>query len=500
MNSLLKPPFTDNEPTLDLGENPKSLTSLAELVLKQGSEELNEYSGVSTGKQESCKQSSTCKYDYQKGLLKGQSSSTHSVTMGSLLPLKGQDLLKLETISQPDIPKQSSTCKHDYRKRLLERQLSSTHSLTMDSLLPLKGQEILKRETISQPDIPKQSSTCKFDYQKGESQFSSTHSLTMDSLLLLKGQEILIHETISQPDIPKPSSTCKHDYRKGERQFSSTHSLTMDALLPLKGQEILKHETISQPDIPKMSTLKDILMLRRTLHIRYLSLAITTYKYSGSLTSDVSIEYDSINNKFTVVSSYEHSWLLEPLQRDLKNLSEQPELKVTETEIIRDVVERTNYYAMSRDLELGSLKEVVLLNYMSIMKIRKWKQRTRFHSFNIFERLYLDISMEKKIHEVFVDDHGLEKETRHVYKHFPIDIHYLIHMIIQDFEGDGSFGFQHERIKHILFRYVMTSNANLENLKAAQLMFLLLDQISIKKFICTSPVHNYLEFMEVLHS
>ena len=59
MNSLLQPPFTDNEPTLGLGENPKSLTSLAELVLKQGSEELNEYSGVSTGKQESCKQSST---------------------------------------------------------------------------------------------------------------------------------------------------------------------------------------------------------------------------------------------------------------------------------------------------------------------------------------------------------------------------------------------------------------------------------------------------------
>ena len=452
MNSLLQPSFTDNEPTLGLGENPKSLTSLAELVLKQGSEELNEYSGECTGKQESCKQSSTCKHDYQKVLLKGQSSSTHSVTMGSLLPLKGQDLLKRETISQPDIPKQSSTCKHDYRKGLLERKFSSTHSLTMDSLLPLKGQEILK------------------------------------------------HETISQPDIPKQSSTCKHDYQKGERQFSSTHSLTMDSLLPLKGQEILKHETISQPDIPKMSSLKDILMLRRALHIRYLSLAITTYKYSGSLTSDVSIEYDSTNNKFTVFSTYEHSWLLEPLQRDLKNLSEQPELKVTETEIVRDVIERTNYYVMSKDLELGSLEEVVLLNYMSIMKITKWKQRTRFPCFDMFEDFYLDISMEKEIHEVFVDDHGLEKETRHVYKHFPIDIHYLIRKIIRDY--DSSFGYQPYRIKHILFRYVMTSMANLENLKAAQLMFLLLDQICIKMFISKYTVHSnkYLEFMEVLHS
>ena len=354
MNSLLQPPFTDNEPTLGLGENPKSLTSLAELVLKQGSEELNEYSGESTGKQESCKQSSTCKHDYQKGLLKCQSSSTHSLTMGSFLPLKGQ--------------------------------------------------------------------------------------------------------------------------------------------------AILKHETISQPDVPKMSSLKDILMCRRALHIRYLSLAITTYKYTGRLTSDVSIEYDSTNNKFTVLSSYEHSWLLEPLQRDLKYLSEQPELKVTETDFVRNVIERTNYHVMVNDCELSSLEEVVLLNYMSIMKIRKWEKKNQLLSFDTGQ-LIMDISMEKKIHEAFVKEHkGFVKETRNV-RPFPIDIHYLINILnlrhCEIYMPD-----QLNQIKYILFHDVMTSMDNLENLKAAQLMFLLLDQISIKLFISKYTVHSntYLEFMEVLHS
>ena len=213
MNSLLQPPFTDNEPTPGLGENPKSLTSLAELVLKQGSEDLNEYCGESTGKQDTSKQSSTCKHDYQKGLLEGQSSSIHSLTMGSLLPLKGQDLLKHE--------------KHDYQKGgLLEGQSSSIHSLTMGSFLPLKG--LLKHETISQLDIPKQSSTCKHDYQKGYQ------------------KELL------------------------EGQSSSVHSLTMGSLLPFKGQDLLKLETVSQPDVTKMISLKDILMCRRALHIRYL--------------------------------------------------------------------------------------------------------------------------------------------------------------------------------------------------------------------------------------
>ena len=80
MNPLLQPPFTDNEPTSGLGKNPKSLSSLAEVVLKQGSNELNEYSGESTGKQKSSKQSATCKHDYHKRLLKGQSSFIHSLT------------------------------------------------------------------------------------------------------------------------------------------------------------------------------------------------------------------------------------------------------------------------------------------------------------------------------------------------------------------------------------------------------------------------------------
>ena len=370
MNSLLQPPFTDNEPTPGLGENPKSLTSLAELVLKQGSEELNEYSGESTGKQESSKQSSICKHDYQKGLRKGQSSSIHSLTMGSLLPLKGHDLLK--------------------------------------------------------------------------------------------------------------------------------------------------HETISQPDVPKMSSLKDIVMLRRALHIRYLSLAITTYKYTGRLTSDVSIEYDSTNNKFTVVSSYEHSWLLEPLQRDLKYLSEQPELKETETDFVRNVIERTDYHVMGKDCELSSLEELVLLNYMSIMKIRKWEKKNQNLSFDTDTgQLIMDISMEKKIHEAFVKEHqGFVKETRHVCRPFPIGMHYLTSFLnFQHCEGLGIFYCQHfegytgmpdqlKKIKSILFHDVMTSMDNLENLKVAQLMFLLVDQISIEQFISKYTVHSntYLEFMEVLHS
>ena len=415
MNSLLQPPFTDNEPTPGLGENPKSLTSLAELVLKQGSEELNEYSGESTGKQESSKQSSICKHDYQKGLLEGgQSSSIHSLTMGSLLPLKGQDLLKHETISQPDVPKQSSTWEHDYQKGLLESQSSSIHSLTMGSLHPLKG----------------------------------------------------------------------HD--------------------------LLKHETISQPDVPKMSSLKDIVMLRRALHIRYLSLAITTYKYTGRLTSDVSIEYDSTNNKFTVVSSYEHSWLLEPLQRDLKYLSEQPELKVTETDLVRNVIERTKYHVVFNDCELSSLEEVVSLNYMSIMKIRKWEKKNQLLSVDTGQ-LIMDISMEKKIHEAFVKEHkGFIKETRHVCRPFPIDIQDLTFFL--NFQHcEAILNFQHfkgympdqlKKIKSILFHDVMTSMDNLENLKVAQLMFLLVDQISIEQFISKYTVHSntYLEFMEVLHS
>ena len=357
MNPLLQPPFTDNEPTSGLGKNPKSLMSLAELVLKQGSEELNEYSGESTGKQESSKQSSTCKHDYQKGLLKGQSSSTHSLTMGSLLPSKGQDLLK--------------------------------------------------------------------------------------------------------------------------------------------------HEVISQPDVPKMSSLENILMLRRALHIRYLSLAITTYKYTGRLTSDVSIEYDSTNNKFTVVSSDGNSWLLEPLQRDLKNLSEQPELKVTETDFVQDVIERTDYYVMSNDLEFGNLEEVVLLNYMSIMKIRKWEQQTRFPSFDTFEPLYLDFSMEKQIHRIcktVVEKHvGSVKETRHVRKHFHFVFRYLMNLIREKHVHKS---FEHYLLKQELFVQVMTFTDNLEELKAAQLMLLLVDQITIAKFISEHTVHwnTYLEFMEVLHS
>ena len=395
MNSLLQPPFTDNEPTPGLGENPKSLTSLAELVLKQGSEELNEYSGESTGKQESSEQSSTCKHDYQKGLLEGgQSSSIHSLTMGSLLPLKGQDLLKRETISQPDVPKQSSTCKHDY--------------------------------------------------------------------VLLEGG-----------------------------QCSS-----MFSLLPLKGHNLLKHETISQPDVPKMSSLKDIVMLRRALHIRYLSLAITIYKYTGRLTSDVSIEYDSTNNKFTVVSCDKNSWLFEPLQRDLKNLSEQPELKETETDFIQDVIERSEYYVMAENYELGSIQKVVLLNYMSIMKIRKWEQQTPFDR---FEHLYFDIFMEKRTHRIckeFVEEHlGSVKETRHVCKDLHSDFHYML-----DYERD--IGYYHNQIKKKLYQHVMTCRDNLEELKVAQLLLLLVDQISIAWFISERTVHwnKYLEFLELLHS
>ena len=403
MNPLLQPPFTDNEPTSGLGKNPKSLTSLAELVLKQGSEELNEYSGESTGKQESSKQSSTCKHDYQKGLLEDQSSSIHSSTMGSLLPLKGQDLLKRETISQPDIPKQSSTCKHNWLR---------------------------------------------------------------------------------------------------EGQSSSIHSLTMGSLLPLKGHGLLKHETIPQPDVPKMRSLKDIVMLRRALHIRYLSLAITTYKYTGKLTSDVSIEYDSTNNKFTVVSSDEHSWLLEPLQQDLKNLSEQPELKETETNFVQDVIERTN--VLHEDYELGSIQKVVLLNYMSIMKIRKWEQQTRFTSFDTCEHLYLDIFMEKQIHRickaVVVKHVRSVKETRHVWKHFHFNFHYLMDLIGKR-QRDISFEY-YQIIKDELFDQAMTFTDSLEGLKTAQLMLLLVDQICITLFISERTVHwnTYLEFMEVLHS
>ena len=456
MNSLLQPPFTDNEPTLGLGKNPKSLKSLAEFVLKQGSDELNEYSGESTGKQESSKQSSTFKHDYQKGLLEGgQSSSIHSLTMGSLLPLKGQDLLKHETISQPDVPKQSSTCKHDYQKGLLEGQSSSIPSLTIGLLHPLKGDEdLLKFETISQPNVPKDS------------------PIRMECLL--------------------------------EGQISPIDPFTIGSPLPLKGQDLLKLMTISQPDVPKISSLKDILMLRRALHIRYLSLAITTYKYTGRLTSDVSIEHDSTNNKFTVVSSYKHSWLLEPLQRDLNNLSEQPEFKVTETDFLRDVIERTNYYVMSKDLELSSLEEIVLLNYMSIMKIRKWEKTNQILFFDTDTGpLIMDISMEKKIHEAFVEEHkGLLEETRQPYRHIPIYIHYLIRMLNRQHYDGYMPEYQLNRIKFTLFHDVMTFMDNLENLKAAQLMLLLLDQISIKLFISKYTVHSntYLEFMEVLHS
>ena len=411
MNPLLQPPFTDNEPTPGLGENPKSLTSLAELVLKQGSEELSD-SGESTGKQESSEQSSTCKHDYQKGLLEGgQSSSIHSLTMGSLLPLKGQDILKHETISQPDVPKQSSTCKHDYQKGLLEGQSSSVHSLTMGSLLPFKGQDLLKLETISQPDVP------------------------------------------------------------------------------------------------KMSSLKDILMLRRALHIRYLSLAITTHKYTGRLTSDVSIEYDSTNNKFTVVSSDKNSWLLEPLQRDLKNLSEQPELKESETDFVQVVIERSDYYVIHEDYELGSIQKVVLLNYMSIMKIRKWEQQTQFPSFDRCEHLYFDISVEKRIHRIckaVVEKHvGSVKKTRHECKYFHSEFCYLIHLIggiLQDYKSDISFELR--LIKQELFDHIMTSGDNLEELKVSQLMLLLVDQITITWFISEHTVHwnTYLDFLELLHS
>ena len=343
----------------------------------------------------------------------------------------------------------------------------------------------------------------KHDYQKGllEGQSSSAHSLTMGSILPLKGR--VKCETIFQSDVPKQSSTCKHDYQKGllEGQPSSIHSFTMGSLLPLK-QDLLKRMTILQPDVPEISSLKDILMLRRALHIRYLSLAITTYKYTGRLTSDVSIEYDSTKNKFTVVSSDGNSWLLEPLQRDLKNLSEQPELKVTETNFVQDVIELTDYYVRHRNIELGNLQNVVSLNYMSIMKIRKWEQQTRFDT---LEHLYLDISMEKQIHRIcktVVEKHvGSVKETRHVRKHFYYVFLYLTHFRkMCDYKSDISF--EYDQVKHELFDHVMTFRDNLEELKVAQLMLLLVDQISISWFISERTVHwnTYLKFMELLHS
>ena len=224
------------------------------------------------------------------------------------------------------------------------------------------------------------------------------------------------------------------------------------------------------------------------------------------MTSDVSIEYDSTNNKFTVVSSDEYSWLLEPLQRDLKNLSEQTELKETETDFVLEVIERTDYYDRA-NFELGNLQNLVLLNYMSIMKIRKWERETRFPSFGTFEHFFLNISMEKLIHRIcktVVEKHvGSVKETRHVWKHISFDVLFLIHILIRkirDYKSDISL--EHCQLKLKLFHHVMTSTDNLEELKVAQLMLLLVDQMCITWFISERTVHwnTYLEFMEVLHS